>query len=152
MSAGLQLLLAERDIARLLARVARAMDERDWVVLDEIIEDDARADFGLGLVTGRAAIVAVMRSFLDACGPTQHLLGNLTIEIEGDEARSRCYVSDLHLGQADKAHLTLQTLGEYQDRWQRRTGRWWLIERIKLNRAHVGTFAVLGPGPHNGNP
>ena len=29
-----------------------------------------------------------MRSFLDDCGPTQHLLGNVMIEIDGDLARA----------------------------------------------------------------
>ena len=43
---------------------------------------------------GGAALVALMRSFLDDCGPTQHLLGNLTVEVDaGSEAHSRCYVS-----------------------------------------------------------
>lgn len=147
----LHLLLAEREISRLLARIARAMDERDWAALDEIIDAGARAGFGLGPVAGRSAIVAVMRSFLDACGPTRHLLGNLTVETANAQAHSRCYVSDLHVGAADKAHLTLQTLGEYQDRWEQRADRWWLTERLKLQRAHVGSFEVLGLGPEGWN-
>jgi hypothetical protein len=93
-----------------------------------------------------------MRSFLDDCGPTQHLLGNLLVEVSGTEAQSRCYVADLHLGRGANAHLTFQTLGEYRDRWQRRAGTWWLTERIKVNRAHVGSFAVLGAGPPNWSP
>ena len=152
MSDALQMLLAERDIARKLAAFARAMDGRDWAALDAVIAVDASADFGTGPVTGRAAIVQVMRSFLDDCGPTQHLLGNLTIDVEGAAARSRCYVSDLHLGTGDKAALTFQTLGEYQDSWECRDARWWLVRRVKLNRAHLGSFAVLGPGPSDGSP
>jgi len=151
-SDALQELLAERDIARQLARFAQAMDERDWASLDGIVAEDATADFGTGRVRGRAALVRVMRSFLDACGPTQHLLGNLTVQVSGSEARSRCYVSDLHLGAGDKAHLTFRTLGEYHDRWRQRGGCWWLAERIKVNRAHVGSFAVLGPGPDGWKP
>jgi hypothetical protein len=151
-SQGLQELLAERDVARQLAGFARAMDERNWAALDTIVAQDASADFGTGPVAGRAAIVALMRSFLDDCGPTQHLLGNLTVEVEGNGARSRCYVSDLHLGAGEKSQLTFQTLGEYQDRWECRGGRWWLTHRAKLNRAHLGSFAVLGPGPKDRQP
>ena len=147
MSEDLATLLAERAIARALAQFARAMDERNWAALDELLVAEATADFGTGPVTGRAAIVALMRSYLDDCGPTQHLLGNLTVEVAGDEARSRCYVADLHLGLGDKAHLTFRTLGEYHDRWQRRDGRWWLVNRTKLNHAHLGSFEVLGAGP-----
>jgi hypothetical protein len=151
-SAALQMLLDERDIARALAAIARAMDARDWAALDALIAAEATADFGTGTVSGRAGMVALMRSFLDACGPTQHLLGNLSIDVEGDGARSRCYVSDLHLGAAEKAALTFQTLGEYQDLWERRGSRWWLTQRRKLNRAHLGSFAVLGPGPQGWSP
>lgn len=154
MSELLQLLLAERDIARALAAFARAMDARDWGALDALIAKDAAADFGTGEVSGRAAIVSVMRSFLDDCGPTQHLLGNLTVDVDagGTTARSRCYVSDLHLGTGVNAALTFQTLGEYQDRWACSQGRWWLTRRVKLNRAHLGSFAVLGPGPAGWSP
>ena len=146
------MLLAERDIARQLAAFARAMDGRDWTGLDGIIAPEATADFGTGPVAGRAAVIGVMRSFLDDCGATQHLLGNLTVEVEGTGARSRCYVSDLHLGTGANASLTFQTLGEYQDRWELRKGRWWLIHRQKLNRAHLGSFAVLGAGPKDWSP
>jgi hypothetical protein len=146
------MLLAERDIARQLAGFARAMDARDWGALDAILAAEASADFGTGELAGRAAIVRVMRSFLDDCGPTQHLLGNLTIEVEGARARSRCYVSDLHLGTGEKSQLSFQTLGEYQDAWECRNARWWLVRRLKLNRAHLGSFAVLGPGPSGWTP
>lgn len=143
----LEILIAERDIGRALYRFARAMDERDWAALDEVLTEDATADLGRGTVSGRGAIVAFIRSFLDACGPTQHLLGNLVIDVEKERATSRCYVSDMHKGAGDKAHLTFSTLGEYQDSWVRRGGRWWMIHRRKLNHAHLGSLEVLGPGP-----
>jgi hypothetical protein len=152
MSATLEVLLAEREIGRQLARIARAMDARAWQDLEGVIANDAGADFGTGRIAGRAAIIALMRSFLDACGPTQHLLGNLTVEVAGAEAVSRCYVADLHLGQGAQAQLSFQTLGEYQDRWQQRADAWWLTERVKVSRAHLGSFAVLGPGPANWRP
>jgi hypothetical protein len=147
MSGGLETLLAEREIARSLARFARAMDEREWATVGEVLTEDATADMGLGLVQGRSAIIAFIRSFLDDCGPTQHLLGNLVVDVDGDQAFSRCYVSDLHKGVGEKSHLTFSTLGEYHDRWRRRDGRWWMVHRTKLNRAHLGAIEVLGPGP-----
>jgi len=91
-------LIAERAIQRQLVRFARAMDERDWGAFDALTTDDVRADFGLGEVVGRAAVVGAMRAFLDGCGPTQHLLGNVLVEVDGETARSRAYVSDMHVG------------------------------------------------------
>jgi hypothetical protein len=148
-SAELEMLRAERTISRALAGIARAMDERRWEALDSLVAADATADFGLGLLTGRPAIVTFIRSFLDDCGPTQHLLGNLVVDVatNGVDAQSCCYVSDMHVGAGDKAHQTFSTLGEYHDRWSRRGDAWWLVHRTKLNRAHLGSIGVLGPGP-----
>ncbi|HLS82995.1 MAG TPA: nuclear transport factor 2 family protein [Steroidobacter sp.] len=143
----LEILIAERAIARAIYRFARAMDERDWAALDGVLVEEASADLGMGVVTGRAAIVAFIRSFLDECGPTQHLIGNLLIDVDGDRASSRCYVSDVHKGVGDKAQLTFSTLGEYHDSWQRRDGEWLMTHRCKRNRAHLGSIEVLGPGP-----
>jgi hypothetical protein len=146
-SDGLELLLTERALWRALTGFASAMDRRDWSALEAIIAADATADLGTGEVRGRAQIVDVMRSFLDACGPTQHLLGNFTAEISGATASTRVYVSDRHVGAGDKSALTLSTLGEYHDQWQRRDERWWLVRRVKHNHAVLGSFEVLGPGP-----
>ncbi|MGD9598261.1 MAG: nuclear transport factor 2 family protein [Steroidobacteraceae bacterium] len=143
----LETLVAEREIARAIHAFARAMDARDWGALDAVLVADATADLGMGPVKGRAAIVAFMRTFLDDCGPTQHLIGNLDVDVDGDRATSRCYVSDTHQGAGAKAHLTFSTLGEYHDDWARLDGRWWLVHRRKLNRAHIGSIEVLGPGP-----
>lgn len=147
MSEALELLLTERTLWRALTGVASAMDRRDWPALDAIVAADVTADLGTGELQGRAQMVAVMRSFLDACGPTQHLLGNFTAEISGANASTCVYVSDRHVGAGDKSDLTLSTLGEYHDEWQRRDGRWWLVRRVKQNHAVLGSFEVLGPGP-----
>ncbi len=145
--AELALLLDERAIARAIHGFARAMDERDWSALERVLREDATADLGTGLLEGRAAIVAQMRSFLDACGPTQHLIGNLQVEVAGGEASSRCYVSDLHKGAGERSELVFSTLGEYHDRWRREGPHWWLVHRSKLTRAMLGSLEVLGPGP-----
>lgn len=141
---NLDLLLAERAIARALTRIARAMDTRDWPALLAELTEDATGELGTGPLASPAEIVALIRRYLDHCGPTQHLLGNLLIEVDGDAAESRCYVSDMHLGPAGKEHVTFATLGDYHDRWRRVGGAWKLCHRTKLNRAHVGSFDVFG--------
>lgn len=144
---NLETLLAEREIQRAIVRMARAMDERDWAALDGILLPDATADLGMGSIAGREAIVAFIRTFLDDCGPTQHLLGNLLIEVDGETATSRCYVSDMHKGQGEKSHLTFSTLGDYHDTWRKVDGRWFMVHRTKRNRAQLGDISVLGAGP-----
>lgn len=143
----LQTLLDERAIYRQLCRFAEAMDRREWHVLESVLLEDAEADYGIGRRRGSSAIIAEMRSFLDDCGPTQHLLANVVIDVDGDRAVSSAYVADMHVGSGDKAHLTFRTLGDYRDRWVRTGAGWRMAERIKHNRAHVGDISVLGPGP-----
>lgn len=140
----LEALLAEREIARALTRFARAMDDRDWDGLLAILAPDATGELGEGPLASPAAIVGTIRRYLDACGPTQHLLGNLLVEVDGDRAQSRCYVSDMHLGLGAMAGETFATLGDYHDTWRRIDGQWRLAHRTKHNRGHVGSLAVFG--------
>jgi hypothetical protein len=144
---GLAQLLAERDIYCALVAIARAMDQRDWPALEALTTRTMTADLGLGPLAGREAFIHTMRSFLDDCGPTQHLLGNILIEVSGATASSRAYVSDMHVGAGEKSDMTFRTLGDYHDNWQKIDGQWRMTHRRKLNAAHLGSFEVLGPGP-----
>jgi len=139
-------LLAEREIYRNLVQFARAMDDRNWALLDDVTTADIDADLGTGKLSGRAAMVAVMRHFLDQCGTTQHMLGNVLIDVNGDTARSQAYVADMHLGGEGAEDITFRTLGRYLDKWCKVDGRWLMCERVKENRATVGSLAVFGFG------
>ncbi|GAB1811075.1 nuclear transport factor 2 family protein [Mycobacterium sp. MUNTM1] len=136
----------ERAIERALVRLARAMDDRDWATLADIIADDAIGDSGSGRLEGSAAIIDLIRGYLDSCGPTQHLLGNVLVDVSGEAAVSVAYVHDLHLS-AREPQTTFHTLGDYRDRWERRDGAWRLVERIKRNRATVGSLQVFDASP-----
>ncbi|MFB7891604.1 nuclear transport factor 2 family protein [Microbacterium sp. NPDC056044] len=136
----------ERSIYRALCEIARAMDERDWATLSASLATDAEAEFGTGRVRGSDAIVETIRVYLDNCGATQHLLGNVVVDIEGDYAQSRAYVRDVHLNAVGDPETRFYTLGEYRDSWRRGTdGSWQLTERIKSNRAYAGTLEVFAP-------
>ena len=130
-------------IERELIKFARGMDARDWAGLATILTEDATADYGQGELHGPDAIIGVIQSYLEACGPTQHLLGNLLVERDGDSAISHCYVCDTHLGAGANAHLNFRTLGDYHDRWRLIDGRWRLAERRKDNKGFVGTMDVF---------
>lgn len=142
------LLLDERAIERALILFARAMDERDWAAMERILAEDAEGDFGTGRVTGRSAVVGLVRGYLDHCGVTQHLLGNVVIDVSGDRATSRAYIRDVHLNSTDDPATRMYTLGDYRDAWRRAAdGSWLLIERVKVNRGFVGTLEVFEAKP-----
>jgi len=140
----LQTLRAERDIARNLMAFARGMDARDWDAVRALMIDDVVGEFGRGPEVGADRLVASIREFLDVCGPTQHLLGNIVVDVDLDAgtAMSHAYVSDMHLG-ASRPDLTFSTLGEYHDTWQLIDGRWMITHRLKDSRAVLGTFEVF---------
>ena len=143
MTITLEELLAERSIYRNLVAFARAMDERDWQAFAAITSADLTANMGRGELTGRDAIITFMRSFLDNCGPTQHLLGNVTIDVDGDRAKSSAYVCDMHLGNSDHPDLTFRTLGRYKDEWVKIDDCWRMVRRVKDNRGWVGSLEIF---------
>ena len=85
-------------IARVLDRYAEALDTRRWELLSEVFVPELEFDFGEWTVTSREEAVATIRTYLDGCGPTQHLLGNYRIDVDGDAARTRVYVRAFHIG------------------------------------------------------
>lgn len=136
-------LLAERQIYRNLVNLAQAMDNRDWPAFDKLTIDNIDADLGLGLETGRDKMVDTIRRYLDGCGVTQHLLGNVLIDVDGEKATSQAYVCDMHLGKGDNQQMTFHTLGLYTDQWQKFDDQWVMTQRIKDNRATVGSMDVF---------
>jgi hypothetical protein len=147
MSIDITTLLDEREITRSIFEFARAMDAREWDELHRIMTPDATAELGTGTLRGPAEVVASIRSFLDECGPTQHLIGNVLVEVVGDLATSRSYVSDMHLGTGSKAHLSFSTLGDYHDSWALIDGVWRMTHRTKHSHGVRGSIEVLGAGP-----
>ena len=138
-------LLDERAIYHQLCALAEAMDRRDWDALDHIVAEDADGDFGTGgKIIGRAGFVQLFRHFLGNCGPTQHLLGNVRVRLDGDVAQSVCYVRDMHQGSGERAHLFMSSPGEYHDRWMRTADGWRLTHRTKKTLMIVGTLDALG--------
>ncbi|MBH1997501.1 MAG: nuclear transport factor 2 family protein [Sphingomonadaceae bacterium] len=141
---SVEAMLAHHQIGQELTRFARAMDDRDWMTVKAILTEDATAELGTGPLMGSEAIIALIRQYLDACGTTQHLLGNLIVEVDGDRASSRCYVNDMHLGRNDASDPNFRSLGDYHDQWVRIDGCWRMSHRHKHNRALVGSMDVFG--------
>ncbi|MBY6262051.1 nuclear transport factor 2 family protein [Azospirillum sp. 412522] len=138
-------LLDERAIAHQLNRFARIADGRDWGAVGDVFANDLTFDYGLGEQAGIDAMRALLQRFLDPCGPSQHLLGSIVIEVRGDEASSRAYVQARHQGAGDKAARFFDTNGEYVDRWKRMPEGWRIIRRDVTWAMHMGDPTVLAP-------
>lgn len=143
MSVTIEDLIAERSIYRNLVAFAHAMDERDWDAFADITSADFTAELGQGVLEGRDTIISFMRSFLDNCGTTQHLLGNVIVDVDGETAKSSAYVCDMHLGSGDRSDMTFHTLGRYNDEWHKIDDCWLMVHRVKDNRGWVGPVAIF---------
>nr|WP_271210927.1 nuclear transport factor 2 family protein [Rhodococcus wratislaviensis]GLK36548.1 hypothetical protein GCM10017611_34050 [Rhodococcus wratislaviensis] len=119
--------------------VAVLLDTKDWPGFAATLTEDVVA-YGR---TGRADVVARVRSHLDVCGATQHLLGN--IRVDGDAARTRSYFRAFHVGLGDRAGATYECLGEYRDEWRRGPSGWLLAGRVIDVGAEIGDRGVIAP-------
>jgi hypothetical protein len=129
-------------VVDVLVGCAAAFDRRDWAALDEVFTEEATA-YG---AEGRDAVVATLRSFLGGCGPSQHLLGNHQVLVDGDTATSVCKARVFHLGAGDRSQLTYECFGNYWDTLIR-TGRGWRIAKRRFEvTISLGDLSVLQPG------
>jgi ketosteroid isomerase-like protein len=127
-----------------LGRFARILDGRLWDAVGEVFADDVTFNYGDGREQqGIAAMRQQFRTFLDVCGPSQHLIGSVMLDLAGDGATSHAYVQARHQGAGTKAHLFLDTNGEYVDRWERRGEGWRIVRRDARWAIHMGDFSVL---------
>ena len=134
------------EIIAALDRYAEALDGRRWELLERVFTPDLDYDFVAWHAHSLADALPHIRGALDGCGPTQHLLGNYRVTLDGDTATSAVYVRAFHLGVGAAQGKTFEMGGEYRDEWVR-TGEGWRSRRrtVKVLFA-VGDPAVLGPG------
>ncbi len=140
-----EILTAERDIQKALIRYARALDTRDWALLDTVFDPHVKAEYGAQPESlGRAAVVAGIRKFLDHCGHSQHLMGNFDVTVDGAMASSVCYIRVFHQGKGERAHLTQETFGCYHATWAH-THEGWRAVRWRLDVSmQLGTWEAFG--------
>ncbi|WP_176594053.1 nuclear transport factor 2 family protein [Sphingobium sp. EM0848] len=139
-----QALLDEREITRGLSRFARILDDKQWDRLGDVFAQDIRFDYGAGgEQQGMVALTVNMRRFLDGCGGTQHLIGSLLVDVEGDRATSRAYVQARHQRPSDPYGPVFDSNGEYVDQWERRPEGWRIVRRDALWAAQTGELAII---------
>jgi 3-phenylpropionate/cinnamic acid dioxygenase small subunit len=68
------------------------------------------------------------RLFADGTPRTRHVLTNLHIEIDGDQANSRCYGTVFQ--QTDELPLQPIACGRYLTRFERIDGTWWIAQHV----------------------
>ena len=128
-------------IVEALSEVAAGIDSRNWESVRDWFTSDTHA-YG---VRGQGALIEQLKAHLGGVGPTQHLLGNHRITVDGDTARSLTYGRVHHVGAGPMAGSFYECMGEYDDRLVRTDAGWRISRRWFEIRIQLGDFAVLRP-------
>ncbi len=140
----LQTLIDERDIARALSTFARILDSKRWEDLGDVFAAEVAFDYGTGEEqSGMEAMRANMARFLDVCGQTQHFIGSVLIDVDGDHAISRAYVQARHQAVDGRGGPVFDTNGEYIDRWERLDEGWRIVRRDVQWSTFFGDAAII---------
>lgn len=132
------------DVLDVITEAAWIFDHKQWDRMGEVFTPDVIAYGQRGL----AAVTANTVRYLGECGPTQHLIGNHRVRLEGDTARVTSYVRACHLaagadplGRAE-AHQFWDFVGEYTDELRRTGDGWRITSRRCRPIAGTGTLRL----------
>lgn len=145
MSADLDVLLAERDIARVLRSYTRAVDRWDWDLLRSCYWPDATDDHG-PFKGGVEEFVAYLQGVMPRFERTMHVLGQMIIDVDltASVAAGETYTTAFHRivrGPCDAADMVAGV--RYVDRFERRGHEWRIARRVVVFEWHR-TDPVVG--------
>jgi hypothetical protein len=126
-----QHLVDKQDIYELSCRYMRALDRLDEALLVSTFWDDAWCDYGF--TAGPAADFArfCMRA-LRRHAANHHMIGNVLVDLDGDEAFGEVYFSAYHKVPEGDGWNDLVVAGRYLDRYERRGDEWRFAYRSEV--------------------
>ena len=142
----LHTLIDERDIRNVAFRYCRALDTRDWPLLDEVFLPDSTAELGsTTTLVGIDAIRGRIRTALEHLDDSQHLVGNHEIDVVGDSATHRCYLQAQHIRAEATGGPNYIVAGRYEDRLVRTPDGWRIAHRTLTVMWTEGNVTVAHP-------
>jgi 3-phenylpropionate/cinnamic acid dioxygenase small subunit len=142
----LQTLIDERDIRNVAFRYCRALDTKDWALLDEVFLPDATGELGTPTtLVGIEAIRGRIQKALGHLDDSQHLVGNHEIDVTGDTATHRCYLQAQHIRADASGSPNYIVAGRYEDRLVRTPDGWRIAHRTLTVMWTEGNVTVAHP-------
>ncbi len=116
------------ECTELVTKVARAIDRCDATLLAGLFTADATDDHGM--FTGSATdFVAWVMPVLATMKRTQHVIGQVLVELNGDHAAGEAYFIAHHTIAGPDGDIFMIAAGRYLDRFERVGGIWKIAHR-----------------------
>jgi SnoaL-like domain len=130
-------------ISRVLSTYAAALDLLELHRLDEVFTADARLEMRAGAPMTPAEYTQMCVVELGKLDATQHVVSNVIVDVDGDEARCRSYYVAQHA--RNDCDPPLATMGGWLDDALVRTDAGWRITHRRWNSVWFdGNPEVLG--------
>jgi 3-phenylpropionate/cinnamic acid dioxygenase small subunit len=143
MDADVQRLIDRQEIADLCVRYTFALDTKDWALFESCFTDAPAFVHPGGRLEGFEAILARSRGALESLDSSQHLLGNVVAEVDGDTARATSYFQAQHVRIGTPGGETYIVAGSYTDTLARTPAGWKIAERVQVYLWRDGNRAVI---------
>lgn len=124
-------LIARERMRDVIYRLARAIDRCDKPLLASCFHDGATDDHGIFKGTAEEFCDWVMVE-LEKFERTQHFIGNITLNLDGDKASSEAYFIAHHvmpIPDGDGKTIDMIAAGRYLDSFEKRGGNWKITHR-----------------------
>jgi hypothetical protein len=133
LSPALQALLDRQAITEVLYLYCRACDRADEALMHSCFHPGSLHRHG-GFNGTSADFVAMATKIIARARVTKHTLTNVLVELDGDRAFSESHYCAYHRLVAPGTGVEEDNFsgGRYLDRFERRDGRWRIVERLGL--------------------
>ncbi|NLR73194.1 nuclear transport factor 2 family protein [Novosphingobium sp. ERN07] len=129
MDPELRTLLDKQACTELVFRFARGLDRCDEDIIRSVFHPDATDDHGQFKGSAEEFISWVL-PLLATMERTQHVIGNVLVDVSGDEAWAESYFVAYHdVTSGDGSLLRTTIAGRYFDTFARRAGQWRIAHR-----------------------
>lgn len=131
--AQLRELLDERQIHQLLMRYCRGVDRCDLALIQACYAEDAEDDHGSWRQSGARIAEEIVRRVQPGSARAMHFVGNVLIEVQGDQAWSESYLLAFRATSQQEVHSLRTRAVRFVDRLVRGAQGWKIQQRLVVD-------------------
>ncbi len=128
---NLQQLLDKQAISELCYRYMRGLDRLDRELLTNVFHADGWCEYGF-INCSPAEFIDYALDALAGHSANQHFVGNILIDLDGDQAFGEVYFNAYHKVPSEAGFDDIVIAGRYLDRYERRNNEWRFTYRSEV--------------------